>query len=328
MEHLKIDDDHVEQVVEEIPIEQDEELNALEKPKKIRRGRKPMSEAQKEALRAGREKAKLNQQRRMLKEREDRLKAEGLIEQKNAKIERRAQVAQTIASIPTTALLGSVISKGSKLVNKGIDKLSSSYNQYKAEKMLPTVQQDHADWAASGRPDGTPQSERKHDYSLFGFNSGSIQKLQDYRRSSVSSATQSNAKQPYSQSLQNSISHMQTRDQSSSFAYSNTHGSNLLNTYNTHQSKNQNSSIFNKSRESIHNLLQRNNQGGIINTTSNNNNSIYNSSQSHQGSQNTYSNNPYSFFNKSNSNSSNISQNNPYNYFYNGGLNSYRYTSL
>jgi hypothetical protein len=87
MEHLKIDDDHVEQVVEEIPIEQDEELNALEKPKKIRRGRKPMSEAQKEALRAGREKAKLNQQRRMLKEREDRLKAEGLIEQKNAKIE-------------------------------------------------------------------------------------------------------------------------------------------------------------------------------------------------------------------------------------------------
>lgn len=87
MENLKIDDDHVEQVVEDIPIEQDEELNALEKPKKIRRGRKPMSEAQKEALRAGREKAKLNQQRRMLKEREDRMKAEGMIEQKNAKIE-------------------------------------------------------------------------------------------------------------------------------------------------------------------------------------------------------------------------------------------------
>ena len=41
--------------------------NELEKPKKLRKPRKKMSEAQKEALRRGREKAKLNQQRRMLK---------------------------------------------------------------------------------------------------------------------------------------------------------------------------------------------------------------------------------------------------------------------
>ena len=82
--------DDSEQVVNddsETPIEQDEELNALEKPKKIKRGRKPMSEAQKQALKAGREKAKLNQQRRMLKEREDRMKAEGMIEQVEVKIQ-------------------------------------------------------------------------------------------------------------------------------------------------------------------------------------------------------------------------------------------------
>lgn len=77
----------VEDVVEDPPIEQDEELNALEKPKKKKRGRKPMSNAQKESLRKGREKAKLNQQKRMLKEREDRMMAEGMIEQRNAKVE-------------------------------------------------------------------------------------------------------------------------------------------------------------------------------------------------------------------------------------------------
>jgi hypothetical protein len=40
-----------------------------------------MSDKQKEALKAGRERAKLNQARRMLKEREERLQAEGIIEE-------------------------------------------------------------------------------------------------------------------------------------------------------------------------------------------------------------------------------------------------------
>ena len=70
-----------ENVEEEVEIEEAEPLNALEKPKK-RRGRKPLSDAQKASLKKGREKAKLNQQRRMLLEKEQRLAEEGVIEPK------------------------------------------------------------------------------------------------------------------------------------------------------------------------------------------------------------------------------------------------------
>ena len=57
------------------------EGNVLEKiPKKIRKARKPMSDAQKLALKNGREKAKLNQMKRMLLERETRLKKDGILE--------------------------------------------------------------------------------------------------------------------------------------------------------------------------------------------------------------------------------------------------------
>lgn len=58
----------------------EEVKNELEKPKKkARKPRKPMTDKQKEVLKNGREKAKLNQARRMLKEREERLKIEGVI---------------------------------------------------------------------------------------------------------------------------------------------------------------------------------------------------------------------------------------------------------
>jgi hypothetical protein len=57
--------------------------NELEKPKKQRKPRKCMSEAQKASLAKGREKAKLNQQRRMLKEREDKMKADGSLDDDN-----------------------------------------------------------------------------------------------------------------------------------------------------------------------------------------------------------------------------------------------------
>lgn len=82
MSHLEEIEEQINAVDETVdePIEDDVELNQLEKPKKIKRGRKPMSEAQKQVLKAGREKAKLNQQRRLLKEREDKMRADGMLE--------------------------------------------------------------------------------------------------------------------------------------------------------------------------------------------------------------------------------------------------------
>lgn len=81
------DEEHDPENVEEHPPLEDAELeepplvpepNELEKPK--RKPRKKMTEKQKQALAKGRERAKLNQQRRMLKEREDKMKAEGTLD--------------------------------------------------------------------------------------------------------------------------------------------------------------------------------------------------------------------------------------------------------
>ena len=82
MQHPVEDNDHLEPEEldnEEPPLEVLDVVdspppNELEKPKKIRKPRKKMSEAQKDALAKGREKAKLNQIRRMLKEREAKAK--------------------------------------------------------------------------------------------------------------------------------------------------------------------------------------------------------------------------------------------------------------
>ena len=81
------DEEHDPGNVEEQPPLDDAELeepplvsepNELEKPKK--KPRKKMTELQKQALAKGRERTKLNQQRRMLKEREDKMKAEGTLD--------------------------------------------------------------------------------------------------------------------------------------------------------------------------------------------------------------------------------------------------------
>ena len=57
------------------------EPNELEKTKPTKKKpRKKMTDKQKQALAKGRERAKLNQQRRMLKEREDKMKAEGTLD--------------------------------------------------------------------------------------------------------------------------------------------------------------------------------------------------------------------------------------------------------
>jgi len=250
------------------------------------------------------------------------------VQQNNAKVQRRAQVAQTIAGIPMTYMLGSVISKGSKMISSKVD---SFVEKYKTNKMLKTFEQDGMSFNKSKSPQSSsPESTRSSISSALGFSPQTSQQLQDFRRSNPSS------KQPLSQSLQNSVSHMQTSNQSSNFDYSKTHGANLLNSYTSHQSKNQNSSTLNQGKQYVHNLLQRNNQGGLINSISNNNPYSYfyrggnvNSSASKTGAFSYFNQggnvsfasnaNPYSYFYRGGSVNSSVAHSSPYSYFHQGG---------
>lgn len=92
-------DVETESVEQEVEIDEVEPLNELEKPKK-RRGRKPLSDAQKASLKKGREKAKLNQQRRMLLEKEQRLAEEGVIDVPNEPKEEEVEVVKVAKRKP------------------------------------------------------------------------------------------------------------------------------------------------------------------------------------------------------------------------------------
>ena len=104
-----IDESEVVDIDEPEPVE--EVKNELEKPKKQRKPRKPMSDKQKEALKAGRERAKLNQVRRMLKEREERMKDEGILEE-----EEPAEIKPQLA--PVDEEVDSIYQKPKKPVGK------------------------------------------------------------------------------------------------------------------------------------------------------------------------------------------------------------------
>ena len=248
------------------------------------------------------------------------------VQKQNAKVQRRANLAQTIASLPMTYMMGNIMSAAPQMVKKGIskvsDKVSSHYNQWKSERMLPTFEKDAMSFDSPKSPQSSsPESIRSSISSAMGMNPQNFEQHYQSKSSAISSAAQTNTKQPYAQSLQNSIANTQTSQQSN-FAYTNTHGANLFNTYSPHQSQNQTTSTFNQAKEYVHNLLQRNNEGGLINSIANNN-SVSNLNQSHQGSSNTVANSPYSSVSKNNSFTSNANQNNiqnnPYSYFYRGG---------
>ena len=78
-EHSDHEQEHTDHEQEQdIPPPLDNQLEKLKKPRKKRQG---LSDKQKESLRIGRERAKFNQQSRMLVERSNRLIAEGIIEE-------------------------------------------------------------------------------------------------------------------------------------------------------------------------------------------------------------------------------------------------------